>query len=214
MNQQFFNLPDEKQNTIIQTCIEEFTKYGFENASTNRIVKNAGISKGSLFKYFGNKEQLYFYILDISIEEVYIKLKDKIDIITEKPQDLMSRVRELVETSLDINTEIHKKFRLFLVFMNDVQIFDSDKLAKKYAKIMRDIFMKIFRNIKKDNLRVDFEKAITMIKWIVIALKNRAEFMPNLAEDPIKLKAAIMEKLDLTLNGIKHGLYKKNRSSE
>ena len=43
----FLNLPDEKRQTIINAAIEEFAEYGLENASTNRIVANSGISKGS-----------------------------------------------------------------------------------------------------------------------------------------------------------------------
>lgn len=52
----FFELKDEKRKKIIDTGISEFAKYNYNNSSTNRIVKDAGISKGSLFKYFESKE--------------------------------------------------------------------------------------------------------------------------------------------------------------
>ena len=63
----FFELNVEKQQKIITAGISEFAGYGYENSSTNRIVKKAGISKGSLFKYFPAKEDFYFYVLENSI---------------------------------------------------------------------------------------------------------------------------------------------------
>ena len=59
---QFLNLEAEKQKRIIQVAIEEFAQNAYNNSSTNRIVKECGISKGSLFKYFEDKEDLYFFI--------------------------------------------------------------------------------------------------------------------------------------------------------
>ena len=66
----FFELQDDKQGKIISAGISEFASHGYSNASTNTMVKNCGISKGSLFKYFANKEELYFFILDIITEEL------------------------------------------------------------------------------------------------------------------------------------------------
>ena len=55
----FNELDKSKQDKIIESAIKEFAEYGYEEGSTNRIVKDCGISKGSLFKYFENKEELY-----------------------------------------------------------------------------------------------------------------------------------------------------------
>ena len=35
------------------------TAHGFENASLNRIIKKAGISKGAMYYYFDDKMDLY-----------------------------------------------------------------------------------------------------------------------------------------------------------
>ena len=50
--QTFFNLPDEKREVIINVAVDEFAEYGLENASTNRIVANSGISKGKFLPIF------------------------------------------------------------------------------------------------------------------------------------------------------------------
>lgn len=59
---QFFDLPREKQQEIMQACLSEFAEYGYDLASTNRIIQKAGISKGVLFKYFNDKKALFLYV--------------------------------------------------------------------------------------------------------------------------------------------------------
>lgn len=59
----FLNLNPEKQDRILNAALKEFAQKGYQNASTNEIVKEAGISKGLLFHYFNNKRICtYFYI--------------------------------------------------------------------------------------------------------------------------------------------------------
>ena len=67
--QTFFNLPPEKRETIMNAAIEEFADYGLENASTNRIVKNSGIAKGSYYQYFEDKQDVFMHMLDLIEKE-------------------------------------------------------------------------------------------------------------------------------------------------
>jgi AcrR family transcriptional regulator len=63
--QTFLNLPVEKRETIMNAAVEEFAEYGLENASTNRIVRNSGIAKGSFYQYFEDKQDVFMYMLDL-----------------------------------------------------------------------------------------------------------------------------------------------------
>src|ERR1044071_4548779 len=63
--QTFFNLPSEKREIIMNAAIEEFADYGLENASTNRIVKNSGIAKGSFYQYFEDKQDVFMHMLEL-----------------------------------------------------------------------------------------------------------------------------------------------------
>ena len=54
--EKFLKLDDEKRDRILNAAMKEF-RYGYVKASTDIIVKEAGISKGLLFhyeKYFGH----------------------------------------------------------------------------------------------------------------------------------------------------------------
>jgi len=49
----------EIEDALIRTAEEEFYKYGFRNASVRRILTKTGVSIGSFYNYFQNKEALY-----------------------------------------------------------------------------------------------------------------------------------------------------------
>ncbi len=63
----FERIPAEEQQRILEACIEEFAQNGYEAASTNAIVKRAGIPKGTLFYFFGSKKDLYLYVIDHAV---------------------------------------------------------------------------------------------------------------------------------------------------
>lgn len=59
----FFNLPEEKRNKILEEAVIEFRDNNYDAASINKIVERSGISKGSFYQYFNDKEDVYLYIM-------------------------------------------------------------------------------------------------------------------------------------------------------
>jgi TetR/AcrR family transcriptional regulator len=60
----FHNLTKERRIEIIMVCFEEFTLNDYDNASVSRIVRRLGIAKGSFYRYFESKKDLYLFLLD------------------------------------------------------------------------------------------------------------------------------------------------------
>lgn len=58
----FENLEESKKINIINAGFLVFAEYGYAKASVEEIVTNAGISKGSLFYYFGTKKNFFTYL--------------------------------------------------------------------------------------------------------------------------------------------------------
>ena len=48
----FFNLPPPKRERLLRAAVEEFSRKPFGEASINRIVQKAEISRGSFYQYF------------------------------------------------------------------------------------------------------------------------------------------------------------------
>jgi len=70
----FDNLLPERREHILSAAQEEFLRNGYEGASLNTIISEAGISKGSLYYYFEDKTDLYLTILS----QVMIELQHNI----------------------------------------------------------------------------------------------------------------------------------------
>jgi len=66
----FLKLNDEKRERVLASAYDEFLEKGYGEASTNIITKKAGISKGLLFRYFGNKEGLYKFLMEESARRI------------------------------------------------------------------------------------------------------------------------------------------------
>src|SRR5690606_9246448 len=59
----FFNLPDDKKQTLIKAAKKEFSSVPLFDASISNIIKSAGISRGSFYQYFEDKEDAFFFLL-------------------------------------------------------------------------------------------------------------------------------------------------------
>lgn len=70
----FARLPPEQQQAILRAALDEFAARGFHDASLNRVIEAAGISKGSLYYYFDGKEDLYTYVLQTGLELLFTDL--------------------------------------------------------------------------------------------------------------------------------------------
>ena len=62
----FFNIAEEKRRRIIAVSLDEFARHPYDLASLSRIIRRTRISKGSLYQYFDDKVELYFWLLDES----------------------------------------------------------------------------------------------------------------------------------------------------
>ncbi len=79
MNSKFFDLKKEKQDRMINASLKIFALQGYRHASTDDIVKEAAISKGLLFHYFGSKLGVYNFIYDYSVRYMNLELKSNVD---------------------------------------------------------------------------------------------------------------------------------------
>src|SRR6185437_10261003 len=52
-------LPEERPRQILAAALEVFGEHGLANARLEDIAKRAGLSKGTIYLYFPNKEELF-----------------------------------------------------------------------------------------------------------------------------------------------------------
>lgn len=64
----FFRLPQEKRESLIAAAHRELARAPFAEVSINRIVKDAGISRGSFYQYFADKTDLIDHMTALYFE--------------------------------------------------------------------------------------------------------------------------------------------------
>jgi TetR/AcrR family transcriptional regulator, transcriptional repressor for nem operon len=68
------NNPDATRAKILRAAFKEFYRHGFQGGSLNRIVDEAGTTKGSVFHHFEGKNALGYAVID---ELLYEAIKNQ-----------------------------------------------------------------------------------------------------------------------------------------
>lgn len=72
----FYKLDSSKRQKIVDAMKKEFSRVPFHEASVNRIVEEAGISKGSFWVYFESKEEAIEYLIETHLTKERKKSKE------------------------------------------------------------------------------------------------------------------------------------------
>lgn len=72
----FLNLPEDKQNRLMDAASREFSARPYNEASINKIIQDAGIPRGSFYMYFQDKEELFRYLVHGYVEQLLMVLEE------------------------------------------------------------------------------------------------------------------------------------------
>lgn len=162
MYNNFEKLPEEKKKRIIDACIKEFSKCGYDNASTNNIIKEAGIAKGALFGYFGNKKDLYLYILDYAIKYYINYMLERMN---DNNPDFFQRILDWATLKISISTEEPAVYNFFAAaFFNVPEILKTD-IEIRYKRLYEKGYTLSIDGIDLSKFRddIDRQKAIELV---------------------------------------------------
>lgn len=166
MNEAFYKLDQEKQQRIIRAALLEFAEKGYEHASTNAIVKRAGIGKGMLFYYFNSKQDLYHFLVEYSIDSIMAGFIEQVDASISDVIERLAHISYLKWHYFKENPEI-STFITSFVLKDSVPL--PERLQEKYEAMFQIGMEKtyVFQNADYDLFRddIDPKKAIQLIQW-------------------------------------------------
>ncbi|WP_425449663.1 TetR/AcrR family transcriptional regulator [Dethiothermospora halolimnae] len=209
MFDKFEKLPEEKKEKIINACIEEFAKYGYEKSSTNRIIKRADISKGILFHYFGNKKSLYLYIVDYAMNYYSDKVDKCIENIETK--DIFERIKAWSLIKLKLFSEeplmYYMTFNIFFKGSDKIKSEIQERYAKLSQKYMNVLIDGIDREMFRDD--IDTNKAIDLLLVTFDGIGNKyVELYKRNSEKLLADFEDIIVEIDEYMDILKKGFYK------
>lgn len=197
MNEKFFDLKKEKQDRMINAALKIFAMKGYEHASTDDIVREAGISKGLLFHYFISKIGLYSFIYDYSVKYLMLELSTGV---SKEETDYFDLIRQLRFAEL----QVMHNYPYMIQFLNESKkenvsealMATEDKrgvLPHQYSQIMRRADLSRFRP------DTDIEKLTKIIDLTVRGLMTEqfvnGSFQPDLFGEEIEKYLTMLKKL-------------------
>jgi TetR/AcrR family transcriptional regulator len=166
------NLPEDKKEKIIAASLQEFAAKGYEQASTNTITHDAGISKGLLFHYFGSKKKLFLWLVDHCLELGQQWFRQKKLTLS---SDIVERALEIGVLKLEYFHQ-HQRVSLFLAtaFMDPPKELQDEMAARIKIRttealklLYGDVDMSLFRE------GIDKNKAMEMLMMTMEGLRQK-----------------------------------------
>jgi AcrR family transcriptional regulator len=106
----FERLPGDKRARVLDAAKRAFAASGFAGANVNDIAGEAGISVGSMYKYFRTKEDLFLTL----IEEYHKVIADSIDAVLARESSFTGRVEALLRACVDTSLADPEAVRLYI----------------------------------------------------------------------------------------------------
>ncbi len=107
--------------------LKEFAGKGFDDASTNVIARESGISKPLMFHYVNSKKDFFLFLFDYCIEILEKQYFDRIDV---EEKDIFERLRQ---TCL-LKIQVMQKYPWIFDFVRVAVLTDSEAVRDELAK--------------------------------------------------------------------------------
>ncbi|MDV3429201.1 MAG: TetR/AcrR family transcriptional regulator [Bacillota bacterium] len=170
--EKFFNLPVDKQNTIIDAALKTFGTNGYKKTSVSDIAASAGISKAMVFHYFGTKKSLYLYLIELCGNIIMNEINEKFD-------STLTDFFDRILLSTDIEISAIKKHTAILNFLTSMY-FETDEEVKDDIKSILaqgDGFRNkiAFDGIDYSKFKegIDLKLVMKMLMWIADGFTNQ-----------------------------------------
>ncbi len=209
MRDVFEGLPEEKKQRIINVCVEEFALKGYEISSTNSMVKKAGISKGALFSYFGNKKSLFLYLFDFSLERLMNSFDEAKD---EAPSDLFERCVWYSLLKMKIYLKEPLLSRLVVSSVTNMPRELEKELQEKIERVQGKYIPQLFDGLNTSNFKegVDPQKVLELITIFLDGLfdKYLKTYKHRPVEEIFNNMEEVMKEYNEYIEMLKNGVYK------
>jgi|WetSurMetagenome_2_1015567.scaffolds.fasta_scaffold87922_2 AcrR family transcriptional regulator len=117
-----------KLNQILDAALKTFAYYGYRQATMEQIAGSLGMTKGSLYFYCSNKEDLY----NKTVAQALLRWQERVREAVEKEQDI---VQKLVTLAIKSNEYLSEDDDLRTIIINDPQIQSITPAEDRYPNI-------------------------------------------------------------------------------
>lgn len=149
MNEKFYTLSKEKQDTIINAGFKVFSDNSYKKSPVQQIADEANISKSLLFYYFKDKKELYLFLWNKCAQITY-SILDKYKVEDEPFFDALERGLKI---KMDMLRKYPKlgNFAIRAYYEKDETVASSIQIL--YHKKLEEHSNRIINNLKPEEFK-------------------------------------------------------------
>ena len=204
MRSTFFNLPEPKRQRFLAACAEEFAAYGYELASTNRIVAKLDIAKGTFFKYAASKEDVFLYLVEDTLAQLG-RLQATPD--TFSSADILVRAQELFERQMQYALREPDRYRLVLRAYLETGSAIYPRLAELRDRIAAGSGNAIYAGVDWSMYRFPQGEVRELLGLLDLGIRQGAREALAESADVSRLRAYAMGAFELARRVLRSGIY-------
>lgn len=205
-SERFYRLSEEKQSLIWKASMKEFISEPYEKVSINKIIRSAGISRGSFYTYFEDKRDLLSFLLEDTQRqwrEFCLECLERTD------GDIFSGMEAMMEYGMEFckNNNLFRLHKNLIVYPDT---FVSECMAEDMC-VEQAVGDEFFRKVDYSKLRDNTDKGvITLVKLCTISMvAGFAEFYRNPEREE-----EIKEEYRRALSVLRDGAYKASEKDQ
>ena len=156
---------EKKRTMILENAVKVFSQEGFEGTDVEEIARLSNVGKGTVYRYFGNKEQLFIESFLYTVKT----FRDEMEDVLKSDLPLGDKVEKLLEQLINRLQEKEQLLRLYTLDMAKVARIMGKKgpliSAKKFSRM--EILINFIRNEQKKGNVVDTISAESIASMIL-----------------------------------------------
>ncbi|TYQ17773.1 UNVERIFIED_CONTAM: TetR family transcriptional regulator [Acetivibrio alkalicellulosi] len=186
---------------LYEAALNEFSQKNYEDASLNDILKNAGMSKGSLYHNFGDKFGLYLTLMDILFKRK-INFFTPILVQLQNSGDFFGTIKHIIRATVEFmlkDERLHKLSSQFIMdnsFKNTVMKFFPYDLSLSFSPLITSAI---------ESGQIDSRYSPYFIENLFgILISNYTDFIPKNCS-----KEDVLSTIDQLIDCMQFGISKK-----
>jgi TetR/AcrR family transcriptional regulator len=204
----FRRLDPDRQLAVINAIVEEAADRSPGRLNVKRVAGRAGVSVGSLYQYFKDRDELLGFAVEICVRTMLTLFEQS------RPYLIAMPLREALSAYLSYGIEWSGSQKGFVRFFGraaysgDAEM--AEPLVRPIAAMMREIMRDVFASAAaRGEIRadVDVEAASRVVNALFIAIGDSA-LMPHIngyfqvADETMPMERIVPAAVDLVLRGI------------
>jgi AcrR family transcriptional regulator len=141
-----------RRDALLAAARRVFGQYGFERATVERIAREAGVAKGTVYLYYASKRAIYWAALAAGIEELHERTRTRVA----EAANLRELVSAFIATKVEYFDERRDFFRIYVSELGrrlGGPLYQRPEIQPLYVRQIRALEQAIARAVKQGEIR-------------------------------------------------------------